>query len=120
MKENVFYFCKICPVYTTVSKEEKAKSRKLKLADVNAKSDVTFGVTSILRNVYVKCLVHLFRWNIFHSLRYEHKILTNRTAGNQMNITKINLNHNIMTNWHNVMIQSQFKRIEKGDEKKKR
>ena len=39
--------------YTTAYKEEKAKSRTLKLADVNVKIDVTFGVTSILRNVLV-------------------------------------------------------------------
>ena len=49
----MIYFCKICtcPVYNTAYKEEKAKSRTFKLADVNVKIDVTFGVTRILRNV---------------------------------------------------------------------
>ena len=42
-------------------------------------------------NRYVKCPVHFFHWNIFHSLRYEQTFLTNRIAGKQMNIKKIKL-----------------------------
>ena len=61
--KKAFYFCKICPVYTTAYKEKKAKSRTLKLADVNVKIDVTFGVTSILRNVFA-----------FLQSRFKHKI----------------------------------------------
>ena len=42
-------------------------------------------------NRYVKCPVHFFCWNIFHSLRNEQKILTNIIAGKLMNRKKIKL-----------------------------
>ena len=45
----------------------------------------------VTENRYGKCSVHLFRWNIFHSLWYEQNLLTNRIAGKQMNIKKIKL-----------------------------
>ena len=42
-------------------------------------------------NHCVKCPVHFFRWNTFHSLRNEQNVLTNRIVGKQMIMMKIKL-----------------------------
>ena len=55
--------------------------------------NVFFDVTSCYRKSLCKIPSALFRWNIFHSLRYEHNCLTNRIAGKQRNIKKIELYH---------------------------
>ena len=64
--------------------------------------NVLFDVTSYYRKSLCKMPIALFfsfifRWNIFHSLRYEHKFLTSRIAGNLMNIKKTKLFQNDVT-----------------------
>ena len=45
----------------------------------------------VTENRYVKCLGHFFGWNIIPLLGYEKNLLTNRIAGNVMNIKQIKL-----------------------------
>ena len=61
------------------------------------RDSVTCSLTlrDVNKNRYVKCPVHFFRWDIFHSLRYEQIFLTNRTAGKQMNIKTFKLYQNV-------------------------
>ena len=51
----------------------------------------------VTKNLYVKCQVHFFGWNIFHLLSYEQNLLSNRIAGKLMNIMKIKLFHRTYT-----------------------
>ena len=62
----------------------------------------------VTENRYIKCAVLFFRWNIFHSLSYEQKILTNRIAGKLMNIKKIKLYNVIFVYLHDFKFKSKL------------
>ena len=57
----------------------------------------SLALRHLTENRYVKCPVHFFRSNIFHSLSFEQNLLTNRIAGKLINLKKIKLLQKYLT-----------------------